>query len=217
MRPWSHSRLSNYETCPKQYFYAYVEKRPSHRPPSPAAERGSAIHAKAEQYLLGKLHIYPPELQKVAAHAMKLKVANAGAEKKLAVTDKWEPCDYDAPEVYIRGIIDVLYTDEDGHVHVQDWKTGQQYSTHAGQLENYVAIVAAHHPEAKSYQTRLIYIDQGIVTSARLVPPERVKPIRLLLDGRIKNAEEDKQYPTRAGQSCRYCNYSKRFGGPCAY
>lgn len=217
MRPWSYSRLGTYETCPKQYWYSYVENMPGFRPPSPAADRGSNIHAKAEAYLIGQVAIYPPELQKVATHAMKLKVKKALAEQELAVTDKWEPCEYKAPEAYVRGIIDILYEDVEG-VHIQDWKTGQVYNSHPAQMEFYTALVAAHYPTATNYLTTLVYIDQGLVTKPKVVDPERIKPIRMLLDGRIGIAEEDTIFPVDPNENkCKWCDYSKRFGGPCQY
>ena len=217
MRPWSYSRLSSYDSCPKKYFYHYIEKRPSSRPSSPAADRGSAIHAKAEKYLRGEIPIYPPELQKVSVHAMGLKARKASPEQKLAVNEKWEPCDYDSPDVLMRAIIDVLYP-EDKAVHIQDWKTGQAYPTHAVQLENYVAVAAAHHPDAERFHTSLIYIDQGVVTPPRIVHRERVIPIRQLIDARIANAETDKEYkPKPSPQACKWCDFSRRYGGPCAF
>ena len=216
MRPWSYSRLSTYEDCPKSYWYSYVEGLPGFRPPSPAANRGSDIHTAAEEYLKGVRKIYPPELQKVSAHAMLLKQKKAQSELKLAVTDKWEPCDYKDPNAYLRGIVDILYV-EDKTVHVQDWKSGQVYPGHATQMENYVAITAAHFPEAETYVTRLVYIDQGIVTLPKHTAPARLKPIRMLMDGRIKNAEDDTIFPVQPGQACKWCNYSKKYGGPCQY
>lgn len=216
MRPWSYSRLKTWEECPKQYFYSYKERLPGHREASPASERGSQLHEKAELYLKGELQLYPPEFQKVSAHTMLLKAKNARPEVKLAVREDWSPCSFDDEDVYLRAIIDVLY-EEDGVVHVQDWKTGQQYASHPDQLSTYVAIAAAHHAEATEYRARLIYIDQGVVTPPVTTPADRVKPIRMILDGRVKNAETDEIYPTRAGSHCRWCDYSSRHGGPCQF
>jgi len=216
MRPWSYSRLSTYEDCPKSYWYNYVENMPGFRPPSPAANRGTGIHTAAEEYLKGVRKIYPPELQKVSGHAMLLKSKKAQSELKLAVTDKWEPCDYKDPNAYLRGVIDILYP-EDKHVHVQDWKTGQIYPGHPVQMENYVAIAAAHFPEATHFVTRLVYIDQGIVTPPKFTEVARLKPIRMLMDGRIKNAEDDTIFPVQPGSGCKWCDYSKKYGGPCQY
>lgn len=216
MRPWSHSRLSTYEECPKQYQYSYVENLPGFRPTSPAATRGSAIHAQAESYLLGKLIMYPPELQKVASHAMMLKAKKATAEQKLAITDKWEPCDYKSKDAYFRGVVDVSYVDGDT-VHVEDWKTGQTYASHPVQMETYVAILSAYHPTAVKFISRLIYIDQGVVSVPKVTLAERIKPIRMMLDGRINIAETDGIFPVRSGTHCRFCDYSQRFGGPCPH
>ena len=216
MRPWSYSRLTTYEDCPKQYQYSYIENMPGYRPESPAASRGTQIHSEAEEYLRGLRPIYPPSLQRVSSHAMQLKSKKAQAELRVAVDEKWEPLDYTATSAYFRGIIDVCYTEENA-VHIQDWKTGQIYDSHPKQMEVYVALAAAHFPEAEVFHTRLIYVDQGMVTPTKTTERDRIKPIRLLLDGRIKNAEEDEIFPVRAGSHCRWCDYSARYGGPCPH
>jgi CRISPR/Cas system-associated exonuclease Cas4 (RecB family) len=217
MRPWSHSRLSTYETCPKQYQYNYIERLPGFRPESPAASRGTAIHERAQLYLEGKLMMYPHEFQRVSAHLMTLKAKKAMAEKKLAVRVDWSPCEYDDSETYFRAIIDVIYVDEPSKVcGVEDHKTGQIYDYHEGQLSNYVAVAAAHFPDYE-YHSRLIYVDQGIVTKPKITPANRVKPIRIMMDGRIKLAEEDTIFPTKPGSHCKWCDYSQRYGGPCRF
>jgi hypothetical protein len=216
MRPWSYSRLSTWETCPAQYRYSYIEKLPGFRPESPAANRGTLLHEKADLYLKGEIKIYPPEFQRVATHLMSLKAKKALSEEKLAAREDWSPCEYKDKDAYFRAIIDVLYM-EGPVCNVEDHKTGQVYDSHAIQLSDYVAIAAAHYPDAEEYRTRLIYVDQGIVTKPRITEADRVKPIRLMLDGRIKNAEEDTIFPTRAGSHCKWCDYSRRYGGPCSF
>jgi PD-(D/E)XK nuclease superfamily len=194
----------------------YKENMPGFRPESPAATRGTDIHSLGEKYLRGEIKLYPPEYQKVAPHLMMLKSKDAIPELKMAVNEKWEACDWAAPEAYFRGIIDVHYEAEDGKVvHIEDFKTGQVYDSHPKQMETYVALVAPHYPEAQTFHTRLIYIDQGMVTPPKVYNIERLKPIRLMLDGGIKNAEEDTIFPVKPGSHCRWCNYSQRYGGPC--
>lgn len=214
-RPWSYSRLSTWEECPRQFQYSYIENLPSSRPDSPAATRGSAIHDKADKYLKGQLTTYPFEFVKVSAHLISLKEKKAWSEMKLAVKQDWTPCDYKDGEAYFRAIIDVLYMDNTV-AHIEDHKTGQTYPDHVIQLGDYVPLVAAHYP-ADEYVTRLIYVDQGIVTPPKITKANRIKPIRMLLDGRIKNAEDDDIFPLKPGQHCKWCNYSMRYGGPCAY
>ena len=222
MRPWSWSRLSTYDECPKEYWYHYVEGMPGFRPPSTSADRGKALHSQGENYLLGKIKIYPPEFQKVSTHLMNLKAREAMPEMKMAANDKWEAIDYEDKSAYFRGIIDVHYVDEtegpEGYlktVHIEDFKTGQVYDSHPKQMEAYVSLCASEYPEANRFITRLIYIDLGVITPQKVTERERIKPIRLLLDGRIKNAEEDTIFPTRAGSHCKWCDYSQRHGGPC--
>ena len=221
MRPWSYSRLSTIETCPKQYDYYYNQRMPGFRPSSPAADRGTDTHDLAEQYLLGNVPIYPPILQGVATHAMMLKAKKATPELKLAVSDQWEPCEYEDKSAYFRGILDVHYVEDLGdgweRVHIQDWKTGQVYDSHEDQMDTYVALAAPYHPKAKEYVTRLIYIDQGYVSKPKVREAKRVIPIKLMLDGRIKNAEEETIFPVKPGNYCKWCDYSQKYGGPCPY
>jgi len=37
------------------------------------------------------------------------------------------------------------------------------------------------------------------------------------MDGRIKNAEDDTIFPVQPGAGCKWCDYSKKYGGPCTY
>ncbi len=216
MRPWSYSRLTTWEECPRQYQYRYVEGRQGSRPPSAAADRGTRIHKLAEDYLNGLIHIYPPELQKVSSHAMRLKTGKASPEGKVAVRKDWTLCDYEDPEAYFRAIIDVLMR-EDHILHVQDWKTGQVYPDHKDQLKLYVAIASIKHPDAKEFHPAAIYIDQGHVDRHPPVTADMVKPIRLLLEGRINNAESDDKFLPTPNSRCKWCDYSRRFGGPCEH
>lgn len=217
MRPWSYSRLSCYEDCPKAYWYQYVENMDSFRPSSKSADRGKDIHSEGEEYLLGNAPIYPTSYQKVASHIMGLKSKKAKPEKKMAVNDKWEAVDYKAEDAYFRGIIDVHYeTDEGKTVAIEDFKTGQVYDSHKKQMSDYVPLVAAQYPEAEKFVTRLIYIDQGVITPPKVTEKEKLKPIRIMLDGRIANAEADTIFPATPKPSvCKWCGYSQRFGGPC--
>ncbi len=218
MRPWSFSRLSTAEECLAQYKYSYLDRLLSSRPPSPAANRGKAIHSKAEDYLLGKVSIYPAELQKVASHAMKLKSLHAIPEKKYALLEDLTPTEFDDPKAFVRGILDVTYTSNEGkRVHIQDWKTGQVYADHPKQLETYVALVAPFFPDAEEFETRLIYIDQGTIPEPRIVSKARASGMQIMLKERILTVEKETIFPVKPGQHCRFCNYSKRFGGPCAH
>ena len=216
MRPWSYSRLSCYESCPKQFWYSYVENMPSFRPPHPAADRGTAIHLEGENYLKGVGHIYPASYQKVAGHIMGLRSVKALPEHKIAVNEAWEIVDWKDATAYYRGIIDVHWYDlPTKTVNIQDFKTGQVYPEHKQQMTDYIPLVAPLYPEAERFTTRLVYIDQGDVTPPKHVEADKLRPIRLLLDGRIANAEADTIFPENPGSACKWCNYHGKHGGPC--
>ena len=216
MRPWSYSRLKTYEDCPAKYKFRYVDRHVVSPRPSPAADRGSEIHEKAENYLLGNVPIYPPELQQVSGHAMLLKTHKAIPEHKIGVKSDWSISDYNDPDVYIRAIFDIVY--QDGTVlHIQDWKTGKVYDTHEQQMKDYAAIGLSIHPDVTEVRTRLIYIDQGVVTPTKAFPTNHIVSLRELLKGRIQQAEDEKVFPTRQGRACRFCDFAKKNDGPCKF
>lgn len=216
--PWSYSRYDAYEECPKQFSYKYVENLPSPRPFNAAASRGSGIHEEAEQYLAGKINRYPASLQKVAGHAMLLKRLEAKPEQEFCIKEDWTPSTqgWNGKDVYIRAKMDVVYV-KDGVLHVEDWKTGQIYDSHKKQLEMYAPIAQVFYPDVTEVRVRPIYIDQGQVPKQVVIPVERLKGSRMLIDAKIQQAEKDENFLIRPGQHCRFCDYSRRFGGPCAH
>ena len=58
---WSFSRYQDYKSCPAKAKYKHIDKLKE--PPSPAMERGAAIHNLCEQYVRGTLAKLPPELK----------------------------------------------------------------------------------------------------------------------------------------------------------
>jgi ATP-dependent helicase/DNAse subunit B len=59
---WSYSALKTFEECPYRTYIQRVKKIPE--PPSPAADRGTAIHKLAEEFVKGEIGELPAELNK---------------------------------------------------------------------------------------------------------------------------------------------------------
>lgn len=59
---WSYSKLLSFESCKYQYKLKHVDRVPEEK--HPAANRGTAIHQLAEDFVTGKLKSLPTELLK---------------------------------------------------------------------------------------------------------------------------------------------------------
>lgn len=79
----------------------------------------------------------------------------AGIELKLGIKYNLSPCEYDDPEVFFRGIIDILEIDND-KAHIIDHKS-QMYieSSNTFQLGGYALLVKAHFPYLNEIKTTL--------------------------------------------------------------
>lgn len=90
VKTWSMSALHLYEQCPLKYYHEKVAKSGT-KTSSPALERGLAIHAKAEHYLLGDITGIPKELQKFGKEFATLRKHKAKAEEEWTLDKHWQP------------------------------------------------------------------------------------------------------------------------------
>ena len=108
--PWSHSSLEAVSTCPRQYEEIKVLRNFQDKK-NEASEWGDRFHKHAERYLTdGFLHFdiwaYKDYLDQFKNRPGRLLV-----EKQYALDSKLQPCEFLGPNVWGRGIIDVLTLD----------------------------------------------------------------------------------------------------------
>ena len=72
IKKWSYSRWSCYHDCPSMYEGRYILKIDKFRT-SPAMERGKDVHAKAENFVNGKITGLPKDLINFKKEFMNLK------------------------------------------------------------------------------------------------------------------------------------------------
>lgn len=211
-RPISHSGLSTYLKCPRIWESIYIlgEPRPEK---NRASSRGDDIHAFLEAFFLGAP--YPSavkELRPWQRFMEALTVYEPEPEKKLAVDKEWRACDYDSPEAYFRGKLDLYY--EDGPmVHIYDWKSGRIYEEdHRRQGESYVCIS----PVTDSYRTNFVYIDRPLIVHSTNHSMDTRKDLAAGLKEQIEVVRSAEEFPpTPSEYTCRYCHLSWRNGGKC--
>ena len=85
---WSYSALKVYEECPYRSFIQRVKR--IKEPSSPAADRGTAIHQQAEDFVKGELGELPDTLKKFHDEFDQLRALFADA--KVELEGEWRSC-----------------------------------------------------------------------------------------------------------------------------
>lgn len=142
--PWSHTSINSFETCPRQYEELKVLKH-FKQEDNEANIWGNAVHTAFEQYLKGEP--LDPRFEQYRSYLDEF-TARSGetfAEREYALDRNLQPCAFYGPQVWGRGIIDVL-TINGHHACVDDHKTGKRKKD-MQQLMIFALLVFYHHPE----------------------------------------------------------------------
>lgn len=157
---WSFSKLKAFETCPKQFYHVTVLKQYPFKD-TDATLYGKEFHKACEDYIGNAIPI-PEKFAYIRStlEALNAKTGEKLCEYKLGLTVDLEPCDFFSPDVWFRGIADLLVLNhEDGSAYVVDYKTGKS-SKYAdkGQLELMALAVFAHFPNITKVRAGLLFV-----------------------------------------------------------
>lgn len=175
--PWSHSSLSGFDTCPRQYEEIKVLRNFQDQK-NPASIWGDEFHTAAENYLRARcagLHwaasASTQEVAPLPANMTQYRdylekfVSRPGRtllEQELGLDEKLQPCEFLGDDVWMRGIIDVLNIN--GTVaHVDDHKTGKRKKD-PQQLIIFALLTFYHHPQVMCVHTNFHWVAFGGVT-----------------------------------------------------
>lgn len=176
--PWSHSSLSDFLNCPRAYYHKRIAKDVAD-PPNDAGLAGDYMHKAFEAYLKDgaplsetypeTIREWPQGIKPPAAYADYLDALKASSgdlhvECKYAITKALTPCGFFAPDVWCRGIIDVLHINGD-RARVLDHKTGKRKQD-GWQLKLCALLVFAHHPEVQSIKAGYLWLKDGALDTA---------------------------------------------------
>jgi hypothetical protein len=161
MTAWSYSSIKMFEQCPKKYFHIKVKKDVKDEG-NEASAYGNDAHEAAEHYIKSgtpipdKFSIMRPVVETLAKFP-----GEKHAELRLGVrkTDSgFEPCDFFDPDVWYRGIVDLLIVDG-RNAHMVDYKTGKN-SKYADmkQLDLMAGAVFVHFPDVLQVKSGLAYV-----------------------------------------------------------
>lgn len=216
----SFSTLTKFEQCKYSVFLSKVVKIPGVS--GPAADRGSEIHEKLEDYVMGKREKFPWTTIKAGQHYAPIidefrklyKENRVVPEFQLTFTKDMQPSEWDAPNCWLRGAIDVLVWENDKRTKASlyDYKTGQDTMSakHRSQLMLYALLLMILYPELEEVRCAAIYLDikkDLFYTSFTRQDIDMLWPRYLDRLQQITNCENYDPNPN--GFTCRWCQHAK--------
>ena len=155
---WSYSSLSLFQQCPRKYYRLRVMKDIVD-PPQAHLDYGSAVHKVAEDYVCGDIDI--PEkygFVKTTLDLLKILPGEKYCEYEMGLTKDFKPCAFRDPDVWFRGIADLLIINGD-EAKIVDYKTGKsaQYAD-TKQLELLALLVFKHFPSITKIKAGLVFL-----------------------------------------------------------
>jgi hypothetical protein len=205
---WSFSKLKNFETCPKRHLEIDILKnyREAEEPGGPL-DWGNRVHA-ALHATLGKGTPLPPEMrdyQKYVDMVGKLP-GKLFVEQKYAITVDFGPTQYFAPNVWYRGIGDVVKIAGTRGT-ILDWKTGA-IKVDSVQLMLMAQCLFSHFPTIQRVHTGYIWLKDDATTVEVYDRRDMASSWVGLLDrvSQLEHAAATQSYPPKPSGLCiRHC------------
>lgn len=209
---WSFSRLQDYESCPYKAWLKHAERIPDPRP-SPAADRGTAIHELAEKYLRGQIDPLPVELVKFKDEFESLR--NGGQqlmlEEEWGFDREWSPCEYRGKDTWGRVKADCVVPKTETTGVVIDFKTGKKFGNeikHGEQLQVYALSTFLRHPEWTRITAELWYLDVDDLSSISVTRKTAMERYLKVYDRRFRKMTDATEFPAKPNiVSCKWCPY----------
>jgi hypothetical protein len=201
---WSYSALTGFETCPKQHYHLRVAKD-IREAPGPALLEGNRVHEALEKRLaLGRR--LPGNLQQHEKLCSRLESTSGklSTEVKLALNRDLEPTEFFAPDVWVRGVFDVIVT-KGTRAKVFDYKTGKRRPD-SDQLMLFAGITFAAYKEVERVDTAFLWLLSREVDKDTYTRSEDEHIIWREFEPRVKEMEtayKEKHFPARPSGLCK--------------
>lgn len=208
----SYSAIKDFQGCGRRYHQVRILRRFKSEA-TEATMYGERVHKAFELYLTdgtplpADLLRHQPLLDKLAGKSREMY-----CERKLGVRADFTSCDFYDPDVWMRGIPDLLMLSrENGKAWIGDWKTGKSARfADTEQLELMAAMVMAHYPEINHVRGILAFVVAGTAVPAEY-RREQLPEIWSKWAGRaeqILDAMRNDVWNASPSALCRFCPVS---------
>jgi RecB family exonuclease len=204
---WSFSSIKTFDQCPKKFYHLKVAKDFQEDQTADHLLYGTRFHEAAEFYVRDNTPL-PPEFNYALATLDMLKAMPGTklCEYEMGLTENLAPCGFKSPDVWWRGIADLIILQEDGTARVIDYKTGKSAKyADKGQLELMALAVFKHFPDVKRVKAGLLFVVAGEFPKAEYSRDDEPKLWRKWLadHGKMKKAYETGVWNPRTSGLCR--------------
>lgn len=224
---WSWSALSSFETCAYRHYLVKIIKAYAEAT-NPKMLEGQKFH-KACELRLGRKKRLPDNMQQYEPIMHKLESAAVGGvlttEKKIGLTRDLHECDYFAPDVWLRTVID-LQIDKGSRSLIVDYKTGKVKEGY-DQLSLSAAVKFAITPETERVDTAYMWFEANQLDKETFVREDTAGIWENILPRvtKLERAIETGVFPKmpsglcRGGRNgevycpCENCEFNSKFKG----
>lgn len=217
---WSISRSQVFDECQYRAKLQWLDKIPDLQPKT-AADRGTAIHLEAENYVLGK-GVLTPNLRHFSTDLTALQNHNAEGrvtcEEEWAYDRDWNVTDWRSG--WLRLKCDAVCHLDKRHAVVIDYKTGKRFGNevkHAVQLQLYAVCALLRYPDIEQVTCELWYLDQNELASFVLHRKSLKKYLAFFDEKGRKFTTTTNFKPNPNIVTCRYCPYHPDKQGDCKF
>jgi hypothetical protein len=199
----SYTALRNYLNCPHAMYHRNIAKTYPFVM-TEAVEYGNKVHKAFEERIGGRKPL-PPEMQKWEHFVVPLE--SGYPESKLGMTREGKPVGFFDHNVWFRGSIDVLLSNEEGtKAFIADWKTGGSKYEDPFELEIGAVLLQAKYPKVKKIVGRYVWLAEDRLgqmhdLSATETTFERMKH---LMD-EIEHDRRNDWFEKRKSGLCGFC------------
>lgn len=217
---WSISRIQVYEQCAYRAKLSWLDKIPDTQPKT-AADRGTAIHQEAEDYVTEKndftsnLRHFKIDFDALKRHANEGRVV---CEEEWGFDRNWNVSDW--KRAWLRLKCDAVCFLDSTHAVVIDYKTGKRFGNevkHAIQLQLYALCALIRYPELEQVTCELWYLDQNELAAFSMKRSQMGKYLKLFDNKGRKFTEDTIFKPNPNVESCKYCPYHPSKQADCEY
>ena len=170
---WSHSALKDFEGCARRYHEVKVlQKYPMQD--TEQTRYGKQLHEAAEHYVKEGREL-PPQFAfiKPTLDALLAKPGRKFAELEMALTENLDPCAFNSPNRWVRGIADLVIIDDDNFTaRIVDYKTGNDKYPDRDQLILMSLMVFAHFPHIRQVKSALVFLVKETMTTHAMLRGE---------------------------------------------
>ena len=221
---WSYSKLLDFEQCKLRYKLKHIDRVPEEK--STAADRGTAIHQMAEDFVGGKTKSLPTELLKFDDDFLALRNRNSNGlvslEGEWAFDSSWEPVPYKTGWLRMKADA-VAFNENRTQAIVIDYKTGKKWGNelkHGEQTQLYSLATAIRNPTVKTIIAELWYLDKDELTTVTYSREQAISFVKGFDKRamRIDHAHETGVFEASPNQvSCQWCSYGPQKGNQCPH